>query len=173
MFFSSLLNSDYSFVCFPNFCHKKLFCFREYLFTAKNSALFIFQCTICLDSFSVNACPSGSLADSLIILPYYSLFVNTFFEKNFIFLCPCFVAPYVVLLCMHCTLYIAYIKIITQKNFYVFLKKTKFLQKKGRLPPPMVFAFCTIPPDTAYSKYISISNNSITCHLEIILAHRQ
>ena len=83
MFFSSLLNSDFSFVCFPNFCHKKLFCFREYLFTDKNSALFIFQCTICLDSFSVNACPSGSLADSLIILPYYFLFVNTFFEIIF------------------------------------------------------------------------------------------
>ena len=164
MFFSSLLNSDFSFVCFPNFCHKKLFCFREYLFTDKNSALFIFQCTICLDSFSVNACPSGSLADSLIILPYYSLFVNTFFEKKFIFLCPCFVVPYVVSLFERCILYIAYIKIITQKIFMFFSKRINFFRKKEgfRLPWYLLSAPSPQIPHTANTSPFPIIQSPVT-----------
>ena len=36
-------------IVIPNFCHKKLIVFVNFSFTDKNSALFIFQCTIFLD----------------------------------------------------------------------------------------------------------------------------
>ena len=51
MFVSSLTNSDFSsFWLYPNFCHKKhlvFFFLNKLRLFDKNSALFIFQCTIC------------------------------------------------------------------------------------------------------------------------------
>ena len=50
MFVSSLTNSDFSsFWLYPNFCHKKhlvFFFLNKLRLFDKNSALFIFQCTI-------------------------------------------------------------------------------------------------------------------------------
>ena len=51
MFVSSLTNSDFSsFWLYPNFCHKKhlvFFFLNKLRLFDKNSALFIFQCTMC------------------------------------------------------------------------------------------------------------------------------
>ena len=72
-------------IVIPNFCHKKLIVFVNFSFTDKNSALFIFQCTIifdCLSAFS--RCPlSWQLIYYITSVLVCQAFFQNFFKKNF------------------------------------------------------------------------------------------
>lgn len=112
MFVSSLTNSDFSsFWLYPNFCHKKhlvFFFLNKLRLFDKNSALFIFQCTICafgadcvlkttMPTYYVDHwhCPFFNvqftqflpllrgfycLTDSLFIISHFRAFVKYFFK---------------------------------------------------------------------------------------------
>ena len=93
MFVSSLTNSDFSsFWLYPNFCHKKhlvFFFLNKLRLFDKNSALFIFQCTICafgadcvfiFTQFLPLLRGFYCLTDSLFIISHFRAFVKYFFK---------------------------------------------------------------------------------------------
>ena len=99
MFVSSLTNSDFSsFWLYPNFCHKKhlvFFFLNKLRLFDKNSALFIFQCTICafgadcvfiFTQFLPLLRGFYCLTDSLFIISHFHVFVKYFFKLFWSFL---------------------------------------------------------------------------------------
>ena len=86
MFVSSLTNSDFSsFWLYANFCHKKhlvFFFLNKLRLFDKNSALFIFQCTMCVQFTQFLPLLRGfyCLTDSLFIISHFRVFVKYFFK---------------------------------------------------------------------------------------------
>ena len=148
-------------ISFPNFCHKKLIVFSESLFTDKNSALFIFQCSAAASKtaylyyhippllsstflklflFFFKFLEASLKSDSLFIISCFFDFVNRFFDF-FSKLCK-----------MHCylsfrvTVFIHYCQLSPFKKDFLSHQATHYPMHRLAFSSPLLETMQHFPP---------------------------